>query len=145
MTRRSRGLLVGCGGLIALGFFTGCANDQQRAKRPSSAASLAEATVTTAANAVSAAAGAAAGVVTGAATGTASATGASPPKRQLPAGAVYWSDVGVKRNGRGGYTASPAQKARHKAVQRQAMAYRKYMNSRRAKQGGSPTTRPAGR
>ena len=143
MTRGSRGLVIGCGAIVALGLFAGCAQQQQRSRTRSPAAGLVEDTATTAVNAVSAATGAAADVVNGAATAT--ATGTSKPKRALPAGAFYWSEVGMKRNGRGGYTASPAQKARHKAVQRQAMAYRKYMNGRGAKLGAAPTTRPAGR
>ena len=140
MTRGSRRLVIGCGALVALGLFAGCAQQQQRSRSRSPAAALVEDTATTAVNAVSAATGAAADVVNGAAT----ATGTSKPKRPLPAGAFYWSEVGMKRNGRGGYTASPAQKARHKAVQRQAMAYRKYVEGRRAKQAAAATARRPG-
>ena len=120
MTRRTRGLCIGCGALVALNVLAGCAQKQNSATAApqSPEAVLANAAVTTVSNVVS------------------TATGANRDRPKIP-GAVPMSSTGIKRNGRGGYDVS----ARQKAALRRAHVYRDRYGV--VDRTPKPTTRPA--
>jgi hypothetical protein len=126
MMRRTGGLCIGCGALIALNVLAGCAQKQNAAPTaaPQSVeAQLAQAAVTTVSNVVS------------------TATGANRTDRRKIPGAVPMSATGIKRNGRGGYDVSQ----RQKAALRRAHVYRDRYGviDRTPKPTTQPTTRPA--
>ena len=118
MTRRIRGLCIGCGALVALGLFSGCAQTQDRAGGQSPQAAVAQAAATTVSNAVSTAAGS-------------NADTTRPAQRR--------ASTGIKRNGRGGYDVSEQQKA---ALRRAHAIRDRYGVIDRSPR---PTTRPASR
>lgn len=140
MMRGTRGFCTGCGTLLAMAVFVGCAQSGQNSQQTTRQASTSTQTspldsaAAAAGSVVSAATGAATGAVNGAVNGATGGAGAKPAKKRPR----------IKSNGRGGYDASELQKD---AIRRSHAISARYGVTKvtRARNGvlaGSPTTRP---
>ena len=140
MTRGTRGFCTGCGTVLALAAFVGCAQSGQgnrqatrQAAQTSAPASPLDSAAAAAGSVVNAATGAASGAVNGAVSGAAAGGAGAKPAKKRPR---------IKSNGRGGYDASELQQD---AIRRAHALRDRYGVIDRTKPAARPATQPANR